>query len=420
MDAQSDVERAAIEHDRDLAWELYEFQPTHPRIAPLARSVLARVPAFTGMVILLALHYEALGDVDEARQLLRGLIAMNDRQYLNALRKLRDLEERAENYPETLRLSEAVLRGDPEPGWRDLMDHSTATFFVVGPEAGWDIIDAAVELCGRTAPDDYPDALGQRAVRLLATGAAPERFAPAAQEAMDADPSDPFIATALGFAQLYEYRPERAEQLFRRVLSEDPTNEIAQAGMTVTRGFLDPIVRGAATIDDMRAGGMGELAWRMLRDQIFGTDVASALAALDSVMPVDLRASLRAPLSRDEARASQGDAVILAWHDGQLAGSGAHWGADEGLRLLSAAEVGELETAIEERPQEWPQWKPEEEYYTLILTDDAGAYAFEGYGGRLIRRAVDSEDRTIAPSMSDWLWDRVVAFGGHDPRPGRR
>jgi hypothetical protein len=30
------------------------------------------------------------------------------------------------------------------------------------------------------------------------------------------------------------------------------------------------------------------------------------------------------------------------------------------------------------------------------------------------------EDIPIADSPADWVWDRVVAFGGHDPRPARR
>lgn len=39
--------------------------------------------------------------------------------------------------------------------------------------------------------------------------------------------------------------------------------------------------------------------------------------------------------------------------------------------------------------------------------------------GRLFRRTPGEPDREIAESLADWLWDRVVAFGGDDPRPGR-
>ena len=84
---------------------------------------------------------------------------------------------------------------------------------------------------------------------------------------------------------------------------------------------------------------------------------------------------------------------------------------------MTSAEVAELEERIERSPEDWPQWDSEDEYFTLILTDDAGGYLIEGPGGRLLHRCAGSPDREAAPSVADWLWDRVAAFGGEDPRP---
>ena len=78
-------EQEAIERDRDLAWELYDYQPEHPKIPELTQSVIAREPTFTGMIILLALHREACGEIDEARSLLQELMGRRDRQYVNAV-----------------------------------------------------------------------------------------------------------------------------------------------------------------------------------------------------------------------------------------------------------------------------------------------------------------------------------------------
>ncbi|MFT4233357.1 MAG: hypothetical protein QM606_11365, partial [Leucobacter sp.] len=161
-----DAERAAIERDRDLAWELSDYRLDHPRIAELTQSVLAREPTFTGMIILLALHREACGEVEEARRLLRELMGRRDRQYVNAVKKLRDLEFSQGDHRESLRLADIVLRETPEVDWLDLMDHASALVFVSGPEAGWREIDDAVELCARADPEQYPHALGQRALRL--------------------------------------------------------------------------------------------------------------------------------------------------------------------------------------------------------------------------------------------------------------
>lgn len=418
MNEPLDLEREAISRDRDLAWELFEAQPQHPRIPQLALSVLARAPELTGMTILLAMHREACGEVDEARRLLQDLMGRRDRQYLNALRRLRDLEDSAGDYDEALRLAELVLREDPEADWRDRMDLASATALAVDPETGWAMVDDVVELCARTDPDRYADALALRAGWFLATGTPPDRFLVAAQQAIEADPTNAAIATALGYAYLYTYRPEDAAELFRRVLQDDPMEEAAQAGIVIAKAFLAPIESGAGTMDDLRAGGMGEIAWRILRDKLFETGVDEALVALDAVMPEDLAGSLRPPLDRETARASGGEDKVLVWHDGQEPGTGALWRDGPAFRLMTADEVRAMDEAIEEHPQDWPQWDAEGEYYTQVFTDDAGGYLFEGKGGRLFRRTPGEEDLELAESLADWLWDRVVAFGGGDPRPG--
>lgn len=429
MQEPVDLERVAIERDRDLAWELYDAQPKHPQIPRLTQSVLARAPQFTGMIILLAMHREACGEFDEARRLLQDLMGRRDRQFLGALRKLRDLEHHERRYDESLRLAELVLREDPEADWLDRMDLGSAMSCSTDPEGGWRMIDEAVDLSARTDPARFPQALGQRALRFLASGAPPERFIPAAQQAIEADPSETLIETALAYAFLYDYRAEEAADAFRRVLRADPLDEVAQGGLYVAKAFLDPIERGVGTMDDLRNAGMGRIAWRMLRDQLFETGVAEALAALDAVMPDDLARSLRPPLDDEAARVSGGEYKVLAWHDGQLPGSGAAWGQDDPFRLIpagqtnpfrlmSAEEIAAMDAEIEQDPEAWPLWNDEREYYTQIFTDDAGAYLNEGSGGRLFQRGVGDVDREIAPSLADWLWDRVVAFGGDDPRPG--
>lgn len=415
----TDAERQAIERDRDLAWELYRAQPTHPKIPQLTQSVLVREPSFTGMIILLAKYHDASGDLDEARRLIQDLLARRDRQYVNALRELRDLEYHAQNYAETLRLAKEVLREDPEANWLDRMELGTALVYTGDDEAGWSEIDNAVEPCAKVDAGSYADALGQRATRFLSTGAHPDRFLPAAEEAVKADPSEPLLATTLAYAYMYNYRPHDALELLLRVLREDPTEEVAQGGVMVARAFVDPIESGDATMDMLRDAGMGEMAWRMLRDQMFEAGLKEALAALDYVLPEELAAVLRPPLSLEDARETGGEDKTLAWRDGQPQGTGHLWGTGEAFRLMTGAEVSTMEDAIEEHPTEWPQWDTENEYFTIIFTDDAGNFRFEGPGGRLIQRGAGGADQEIAPSFTDWVWDRVAAFGGTDARPGR-
>lgn len=60
-----------------------------------------------------------------------------------------------------------------------------------------------------------------------------------------------------------------------------------------------------------------------------------------------------------------------------------------------------------------------EDYYSQVMTDDLGAYLIIRVDDIAIRRA-GAEDVVIGPSLSDWFWDRVAAFGGTDPRPQAR
>ena len=412
-----DLEQAAIIRDRDLALELLGAQPTNRRIATLSHSVLAREPAFTGTYLILALHHQARGDLDDARKALRELIGLQDGYQLTALRILRDLEYEDRRFDEGLRLAEQVMAGGADVGWLDLMMLGAATVYTGSRTAGWDLMDEAVAWTGEVDPDLIPTVLTKRALLFLTTGAPPERYRPAAEAAIAVNPSETLLSTALGYAYLFDYRAADARELFQRVLREDPTDVVAQSGMIMARGFLDPIERGDTTMDQLREAGMGEMMWRMMHEQIFDLDIAHALAALSRVLPRALVRVLRGPLRRKKLESTEGNGELLGWHDGQDPGTGGAWGLDESVRLLSSAEIDAL-VAKAQQPGAWPVW-PEEEVFVPIATDDAGAYYFQGYAERLYLRRPGVPDAEIAPSLADWLWDRVVDFGGAEPRPGR-
>lgn len=415
---RDDAERSSIEHDRDLAWELYDAQPTHPRIAELAQSVLSREPAFTGMINLLALHREARGEIDEARRLLQGLMGRRDRQFLNAVKSLRDLEQAEGNFAEALRLTEIVLREDPEASWLEQMELGTALAYTGQRERSIRLFDDAVGTAAQLGSEEHALALGQRATRLWATMAPPEFIVPAVEQAIEADPTDQMLGLVLGFARLYDYRPEEALAQFHALLREDPTLHMAHVGIALTRGFLTPIERGDATLEKMRELGSGEFAWKVLRDKYLGTGLKDALAALDRVMPDALAAALHAPLQLDDASQASGLDDVLEWHDGQMPGTGVLWGAEGNFRLLSHAEVAETDAAIEAAEGAFAPWASKPDYFWLIATDDEGRYLLEAMGGRLFCWSSEGPDVELAPSFADWVWDRVVAFGGRDARVG--
>ena len=127
---------------------------------------------------------------------------------------------------------------------------------------------------------------------------------------------------------------------------------------------------------------------------------------------------MRGPLKRKYRETTEGSRELLSWHDGQDQGTGDAWGLEAPFRLLSHAEIEALESEIAAHPDKWPGWDPEA-YAMLIATDEAGGYFIEGFGGRLYHRVSGAADVEIAPSLADWVWDRVVAFGADERRPGR-
>ncbi|WP_367129143.1 tetratricopeptide repeat protein [Saccharothrix sp. HUAS TT1] len=428
--APADADVDAVERTLDLAWELFAAQPSHPEVAELALRVLAVQPERSSVSLLLGNHREVCGETVEARRLYLRVAGRRDGQFVNAARALRHLAFAEHDHPEALRWARTVLAEEHED-WSDWMELGSAQALCGEHEDGWRRLDQAVALCSRTAPDDLPRALGTRAVHLLRSFAPPDRFAPAAEEAIRADAANSWVALLLGWAYLVQYRFADAERLGLRLLREDPTEELLQNLVGTARTMLRIVENAHAqdiTLEDIRRTGVIELGWRQLRDQVLGTDLASALAALDEVMPADLRATLRPgiSLSAEDAAAADVDKIgsmvaedLVAWHDGQQPGSGAAWGPAEPFRLMSAAEIIAEATAIEADPAAHPDW-PENEVWEQVMTDDAGAYLVAVAFGALVRRRPGQPDEPVAESMADWIWDRVADFGGRDPRPVSR
>ncbi|GAA2541860.1 hypothetical protein GCM10009860_23430 [Microbacterium mitrae] len=408
-------ERRAIERDRDLAWELVEVQPENPRIAQLVGSVLQRAPGFVSMHLVLGRHREAIGDIPGARAAYATLISSSSGSVSAALASLRDLERREGNLTEALRLAEQVVQREPED-WQQQMQLGVAQIWGLDPETGFDQLDRAVAHCAVVDARAYPDVLARRAAYLLDAGAEPARLLIAAEEAITASPANVQLSTVLAFAYAYHYRLHEARDMLLRVLRMDPTDGAATMGMSLVQSLVKPLDSGDATIQDLRDAGLGEYMWRMLRDYLYGTDVASALAALDAVMPSGLAASLLPPAP--DPRAAAGDPEIARWHDGQIAGAGGLWHADSRLRLLSSAEIEELDSTVAAEPSAWSPFAEQDGFYGFVMTDDAGGYAGTGAGGRFVQRTADGDEQVLAENLADWLWDRVADFGGADPRPG--
>ena len=101
-----------------------------------------------------------------------------------------------------------------------------------------------------------------------------------------------------------------------------------------------------------------------------------------------------------------------------MLGTGVLWGAEGNFRLLSHAEVAETDAAIEAAEGAFAPWASKPDYFWLIATDDEGRYLLGAMGVRLFRWSSEGPDVEIAPSFADWVWDRVVAFGGRDARVG--
>ncbi|MDQ2587902.1 tetratricopeptide repeat protein [Saccharothrix yanglingensis] len=416
----------AVERNLDLAWELFAAQPAHPQVAELASQVLAVQPERSSVSLLLANHHEVCGRTGEARRLYLQVAGRRDHQFINAARALRHLAVAEHDHPEALRWARAVL-GEDHEGWGDWMELGFARALCGEHEDGWRQLDEAVALCSRTTPDELPHALGQRAACLLGSFAPPDRFVPAAEEAVRADAANSRVALLLGWAYLVQYRFADAERLGLRLLRENPTEDLLQGLVGTARTMLRIVGNAHAqdiTLDDIRRSGVIELGWRQLRDQVLGTDLASALAALDDVMPADLRATLRpgVPISDVPGSDKLGSVAaedLVAWHDGQQPGSGAAWGPAGSFRLMSAAEIIAMSAGIEADPAAHPDW-PENEVWEQVMTDDAGAYLVVVAFGALVERRPGHPDEPVAASMADWVWDRVADFGGRDPRPAPR
>lgn len=413
-----------VERDLDLAWELLEAQPTHPRVAELAARVLAAQPERSSALMVLAYHRESLGDVDEARRLYLRVAGRRDNQFIWAARALRHLESGEHNHDEALRWARTVL-GQNHEDWDDWMQLGHAQACSGQHEAGWRQLDEAVALCARTKPDDLPKALAKRAEYLLGSCAPPERFVPAAEEAIRTNVADSWVAMLLGYAYLAQYRFDDAERLGLRLLREDPTDDLSQNLVETARTMLRIVEKARGddiSLADIQGTGVLEMAWQQIRDQKLGIDLASALAALDAVMPAELRATLRpgataADLTEDEDKVGSMVARdLLTWHNGQPPGSGATWGWTESFRLMSAAEILAMNAEIEADQAAHPDW-PENEVWDQVMTDDAGTHLVAVAFGRLVKRRPGQPDEPVADSMADWIWDRVAAFGGQDPRP---
>ncbi|MFJ8962469.1 tetratricopeptide repeat protein [Lentzea sp. NPDC102401] len=416
----------AVERNLDLAWELFAVQPAHPRIAELASQVLASQPERSSAALLLGNRREVCGDAGEARRLYLQVAGRRDGQFVNAARALRHLALAEHDHAEALRWARTVVSEDHEE-WDDWMELGFAQALCGDHEDGWRQLDDAVALCSRTAPDGLPGALGKRAAYLLGTFAPPGRFAVTAEEAVRADAANSWVALMLGWAYLVQYRFADAEQLGLRLLRENPTEDMLH-NLVGTARTLRQIVENAhaqnISLEDIRNAGVIEMGWRQLRDQMLGTDLASALAALDDVMPAGLRATLRpgTSISDESLRDALGSMAaedLVAWHDGQQPGSGGVWGLAEPFRLMSAAEIIALSTEIEADPRAHPDW-PENEVWEQVMTDDAGAYLVVVAFGELVKRRPGHPDEPVAASVADWIWDRVAGFGGQDPRPAPR
>ncbi|WP_067436705.1 tetratricopeptide repeat protein [Nocardioides jensenii] len=415
-----DVEIDPIERDVDLAWELFEAQPEHPEIGRLTRGVLAQQPGRNGTRILLAMHLKARGAIDEARAILLDVAGQRDRFFVDVARKLRDLEMYECNYDEARRWAETALREDQE-SWHDVMQLGSASAMSGHLEAGWRLLDDGVAMCARTDSELIPEAFASRAISLLQSWAPPERFIPAAEEAMRADASSDFVGGPLAWAYVHEGRFDEAEQLSLRLLRVDPMDGVAESVLTLIRKWRDVVAEGDVSLAEIHASGVIDTIWSQMRDGLLGTDLPSALVALDEVLPAELAAVLRPGLDEEAARASGGEREIAAWHDGQAPGTGHLWGAEGDFRLMSAAEIEAMDEAIEAEPGAWPQWQEEAigDYYSQVMTDDRGGYLIVTIDKIVIRRG-GVDDVVVGDRLADWFWDRVAAFGGRDPRPVAR
>lgn len=409
-----------VERDDDVAWELFDAQPTHPEVGRIARRVLAQEPWRSETRRLLAMHLMACGELDEAREILLTVVGARDGSYVATVEALCELEKYARRYDEARRWAETAVQEDQE-SWTNLMRLGVTTAMAGDPELGWRLLDDAVALCARTAPDELAGALAERTIAHFESVAPAERVIPAAEEAVRADPSNEYVSTALVWAHVHAGRYDDAEEVSLGLLRLDPTHAIARSAVTVVREVRASAERLGITLAEVHASGVVRNVWTERRERMLGIDLPSAFTALDDVLPDDLRAALRPGLGDAAGESTMGDRAILAWHDGQEPGTGALWRADGDFRLLSSAESEALDAAIEADPAAYPEWKHDglADDYAQVLTDDRGGYLVSMYRGLVLRRP-GADDVVVAPTLAAWFWDRVAAFGGPDPRPRAR
>ncbi|KRF20628.1 hypothetical protein ASG90_18850 [Nocardioides sp. Soil797] len=417
---QLDNQRDAIEHNLDLGWELLSAQPTHPKVGELAAQVIAAQPERSSASLLLGLHLEASGRLEEAKRVFLQVAGRRDNHFVTAAQCLRHVSFGLRDHAEALRWADVAIKEEPE-SWGNVMELGSAMAENGDLDHAWQRLDDAVAMCARTSPDDLPVALAQRAGYLLSNFAPLERFMPAAEEAIRADAASPWVALMLGWSYLVQYRFDEAEELTLRILRIDPTEELFQTLLETTRtvrGVVDDAAEEGITIDDIRRSGVLETTWRLLRERELGIDLDSALVALEEVLPAEVRATLSPPASpeqTEEAGALAGESLAL-WHDGQRPGVGDTWGLGGPFRLMTAAEMIALEDAIDADASAYPGW-PENDVREAVMTDDAGDYLVVVSFGAVVKRRAGQPDEPLAPSMGDWVWAQVARFGGADQRP---
>lgn len=407
-----------LERDVRLGWMLYEARPTDPEIAQIALRVLAGHPELSGMRILLAKHRYQCGQVDEARELLQAVVGANDEKSVGAARELVSLELHQDDPAEAQRWGQFVLRANQDR-WLDWMDLGGATALTGEFEDGWRQLDDAVEMCARTDADSLPVALVRRAMFLFQSAAPPERLVPAVEEAVRADPTDEFFGDLLVWAYMLQGRFAEAEEQALRLLRLNPTDESLAGPLTMIRNMRASLAEDGQTLEDFHRAGVFDRIFTELRDQRLGFDLASALHALDEVLPAELRATLLPPVDQQTAQDSPLIDEIGMWHAGQTPGAGPAWGLPGEFRLMTPAEITAMDEAIAADPASHPQWQADSigEQSSQVMTDDAGGCLIELMSRQLVIRRSGADDVVVAPSLAAWVWDRVAAFGGRDPRP---
>lgn len=340
---------------------------------------------------------------------------------LSEARERRDDAFARHDYPEARRWATEVVQGHPEEDWLDLIELGTATALDGDHEQGWRMIDDAVEQCGRADARLLPAMLVHRAIGLLMSGAPSERVIAAAEEARRANPRDENLTVPLLWAYAYQGRFDEAEEL-GRLRSWDDEEGMVASMLAMVATFRRVAQQTGTTLDDLHRHGFFTPLWDELRAQQLGFGLSDALAALDETMPAALRDVLRPPAGEQAVAASGGERKVLAWHDGQDPGAGAAWGLDGDFRLMSCAEIQTMDAAIDASPEKFPQWDVENVHgvATQVMTDDRGGHLIAVGGGRVVLRREGVDDVAIAPTLADFFWDRVAAWGGRDPRPPGR